>query len=92
MEFGINTKFPSVIDNELSAVDVWSSDIIHQNINVLHNARQNYITAESSEKISRALGHNIQAYVYVAYIPMLMKFIHTRNVTRCSGCWGDLRH
>ena len=34
---------------------------------MLHSARQNYVAAESSEKIRRALRHNLKSYSDVVY-------------------------
>ena len=42
-----------------------SNDITHQNMKALHNTRQNYIAAESSER--RALKHKVHTYSDVLY-------------------------
>ena len=37
-------------------------DIIRKNLEALHSARKNFIQAESSERIRRALRHNVRTY------------------------------
>lgn len=44
-----------------------SNDIIHQDMEDLHGARQNYIAAESSEKIRRVPRHKVNTYSDVVY-------------------------
>ena len=54
--FGYNINTPSVLTSELPALETTtSSEIIRRNINALHHARQNYIKADSSERIKQAL-------------------------------------
>ena len=49
------------------ALETSSSDIILTNMNALHSARENNIAAESSERIRRALRHNVRTYSDVVY-------------------------
>ena len=65
--FGFNPNFPTVLYDKLPAMEVSSSDIIQKNMNALHSARQNFIAAESSEKIRRALRHKVRTYADVIY-------------------------
>ena len=39
-----------------------SNEIIRRNMNAMHSARQNFIEAESSERIRHALHHNVRTY------------------------------
>ena len=39
-----------------------TSEIVAKNLNALHQARQNYITSESSSKIKQAFKHQVQTY------------------------------
>ena len=39
-----------------------SSDIFRQNVNALHDAKKNFIKAESIERINRTLWHNVRTY------------------------------
>ena len=53
---GRNASFPSVVHDKLPALDnEYSTDYIRKNLDVLHKARENYVKAESSEKLRRAL-------------------------------------
>ena len=59
--FGRNTNVPSVITNELPAMSNKDLGIIvAENIKAMQSARENFIKSESSEKIKRALTHNIR--------------------------------
>ena len=50
--FGGNVSLPSVItDFPPACISTTSSDIIHNNLKAIHKARENFIKAESSEKI-----------------------------------------
>ena len=59
--FGRNTNFPSVINSKPPAL---SSDgisvTVEKNLRAMHAARKSFNEAESSEKIKRALTHNIR--------------------------------
>ena len=54
--FGRNGSFPSVIHDKLPALDNnFSTEYMRKNLDVLHSARENYVKAESSDKLRRAL-------------------------------------
>ena len=54
--FGKNPNFPSVLYDKLPALDKESkSQILVENLNALHSARKAFVSAESSERIRRAL-------------------------------------
>ena len=54
--FGKNAAFPSNLHNKLPALDEeFSSEIMRDNLNVLHIARQNFIKLESCAKVKKAL-------------------------------------
>ena len=58
-----NVNMPTVLEDKLSASESdTSSDIIRENLEALHSARKNFIQAESSERIRRALRHNVHTY------------------------------
>lgn len=66
--FGRNTNNPSVLVDRPPALEsVTSSDIIRTNMNAMHSARKNYIAAENSEKIRRALRHKVRTYSDVVF-------------------------
>ena len=54
--FGKNAAFPSNLHNKLPALeDDCSSDVMRENLNVLHAARQNFMKLESCAKLKKAL-------------------------------------
>ena len=66
--FGYNVNLPTVLTDLPPALELTtSSDIIRKNLNALHDARKNYIQAESSEKIRRALKHKTRTYADEVY-------------------------
>ena len=66
--FGHNINIPSVLTDDLPALESWTtSDIIRENMKAMHVARQKYVEAESSEKIRRALRHKVRSYADVKY-------------------------
>jgi transposase InsO family protein len=59
--FGRNPSFPSVISDNITALTAEDiSRIVEENLYAMRAAREAYIEAESSEKIKRALTHNIR--------------------------------
>ena len=60
---GKNLNFLNICDDPLSALEnKIISEIVAKNLNAFHQARQNYITSESSSKIKQALKHQVQTY------------------------------
>ena len=53
--FGFNVNLPSVITSSPPALETTSSETIRKNLNAMHSARENFIKAESSKRIKRAL-------------------------------------
>ena len=61
--FGYNVNLPNVLVNLPPALEVTtSSEIVRKQLEAMHSARQNYIKAESSERIKRALKHQTRTY------------------------------
>ena len=61
--FGRNVNLPSVITSQLPALDsTCYSDIVRQNLDSMHKARQNFIKAESSERVMKSLRHKVRTY------------------------------
>ena len=60
--FGKNTNYPTVLTNKLPALKPTeaSSKTVGDNLSALHSARKEFIKAECSEKIKRALSHNVR--------------------------------
>ena len=63
LALGYNPKLPSTLNNELPSMNtnVQSSKILRDNLNALHSARKAFIESENSERIKRALNHNIRS-------------------------------
>ena len=65
--FGCNIYTPSVMTDQPSVLTLVISSIIRDNLNVIHNAKKNYMAAKASGKIQKALRHKIRSYVYIYY-------------------------
>ena len=60
--FGRNPALPNVfIDRPPALTLTPCSEIVRNNLNAMHAARQDYVRLESSEKVKRALRHNIRS-------------------------------
>ncbi|KAK3874883.1 hypothetical protein Pcinc_020202 [Petrolisthes cinctipes] len=60
--FGLNPALPNVYVNDPPALEpTTSSEIVRDNLNALHLARQEFIEVESGERLARALRHNIRS-------------------------------
>ena len=69
MVMGKNPILPSSLTNKLPALEgISSSQLVADNLNALHKARQEYIKLESSEKIRRALRTQTRTHNNVRYI------------------------
>lgn len=61
--FGFNVNTPSILTDQLPAMESsTTSDMVRKNLNALHSARRNFLEAESSERIRRALRSNVRTY------------------------------
>ena len=59
--FGYNPSLPTVLINRAPALEkVSCSEVVAENLNALHAARNAFIQCEASEKIARALRHQIR--------------------------------
>ena len=62
-------------------------------MNALYNARQNYIVAESSEKIRRAFGYNVHVYANVVKFITAEKILNYGKVTHgADGQFVPVHH
>ena len=58
-----NVNLPSVITDLAPALESFTSnDTVSWNLNALHDARKNFIKAESSARIKRVLRHNVRTW------------------------------
>ena len=60
--FGINANMPSVVTDKPPALEQTQSDLIRNKLSTIHSAWQNFIKTESSERIKRALRHQVRTY------------------------------
>ena len=61
--FGCNVNLPTVLEDKLPALTrTTSSEIVRKNLEAIHNARRNFIQAENSDRIRRALSHKTRTY------------------------------
>ena len=59
--FGCNPVVPTVFVNHPPALErISASGIVRENLNAMHEARELFIKSEASEKLKRALKHNIR--------------------------------
>ena len=59
--FGYNTNFPTVLTDLPPALESTTlSEIVRKSLEAMHVSRENFIKAESSERIRRALGKKIK--------------------------------
>lgn len=66
--FGQNFNLPSVLKDELPALESETESVtVMKNLVALHAARKNFIAAESSERIKRALTHQVRTYADEVY-------------------------
>jgi hypothetical protein len=60
--FGMNVNLLSVLTDRPPALESATSDIIRKKLAALHSAQQNFIKAESSERIRKALRHQVRTF------------------------------
>ena len=59
--FGRNPNMPSVLNDKFPALDgMTQSEEVARHLNARHEARKAFIECEASEKIRRALRHNVR--------------------------------
>ena len=69
LALGQNPKLPSIFHDKRSALPpINTNKILTDNLLLLHRTRQAYIASESSEKIRRALNHNVRTSGDIKYI------------------------
>ena len=65
---GKNVNMPAVSESKPPALEVQTkSELVRENLNVLQKARENFIKAEASEKIKRALSKKLRTYSEVNF-------------------------
>ena len=84
--FGKNVNLPSVAHDTLPALEEPThSELVRENLNAMHKARENFIKSEASEKIKRALKHNVRTYSEVIFHPGEEVYYKNRNDKKWKG-------
>ena len=77
---------PTVLSDKLPALEpTTSSDIVRTNLEAIHSARKNYIAAENSERIRRALRHQVRTFSDVKYETGDRVYYKRKNVKGWKG-------
>ena len=65
---GTNPKLTATLSDDLPALSIKpSSQIVQENLNAIHSARAAFVASENSERIRRALLHNVRTSSEVHY-------------------------
>ena len=84
--FGHSVNTPCILTDKLPALESTTlSDIIQKNMEAMHKARQNFVQAESSEQIQRALHHKVRSYADVKYSNGDKVFYRRKNFKGWKG-------
>ena len=84
--FGSNPKLPGVLNNKLPALEEFtSSKLIADNLNAMQRAQEAFIRSEASERIKRALRHNIRTSGDTKYFTGDCVYIKKKDSNRWSG-------
>ena len=84
--FGQNPRLPSILYDKPPALDdITTTKIIRDNLNALHKARQAFVTSESSEKIRRALRHNVRTSGDIKYFTGDKVYYMRRSKNKWQG-------
>ena len=84
--FGQNPNYPSILPDTLPALEgKTNSEIITEHLNTMHSARKSFIAAEASQKIQRALRHNICTSGEIKYFTGDSVFYKRNNADKWKG-------
>jgi hypothetical protein len=84
--FGKNPNFPSVMTDKLPALTAENlSDTVENNLKAMRVAREGFIQAEASERIKRALSHNIRSSSEAQFVNGEKVFFKRRDNKRWHG-------
>ena len=84
--FGYNPNFPTVLTDAPPALEgTTSSDIVRKNLEAMHSARYNYMKAETSERIRRALRHSTRTFSDTVFMNGEKVFYKRKNFKGWKG-------
>ena len=86
LAFEYNINLPTVLTDLPPALEsTTSSDIVRRNLDAMHKARVNYMKAESSEKIRRALRHKTRTFADEHFVIGEKVFYKRQNLKGWRG-------
>ena len=84
--FGCNPNLPSVLTNAPPALEcISTSETVAKNLNAMHSARMAFMKSESSEKLQRALRHQIRSNDSENFDTGDMVYFKRPNIERWMG-------
>ena len=84
--FGRNPRLPGILVDRPPALDDFNTiTIIRDNLNALHASRRAFLASESSEKLRRALKHNIRTSGNIKYVTGDKVYYKRATETRWRG-------
>ena len=84
--FGKNPNLPNFLHDKPPALGGKSTvEIIRNNLNALHKAREAFIECESSERLKRALNHNVRSSGDIKYVTGDIVYYKRLNEPRWKG-------
>ena len=84
--FGYNPNTPSVLVSDLPALEtVSTSEVVANNLNAMHAARRAFMMSESSERLQRALRHQVRTDQFSTYQTGDMVYFKRPGVDRWMG-------
>ena len=60
--FGESCRFPSVVTDNLPTYDVATTEVMKKKLQVMQSAKENFVKAESSDRVKRALRHKTRTF------------------------------
>ena len=82
LTLGYNPQLPSVLHNKAPALEAFEgSNVVEENLRCMRSARQAFLKAETSERVKRALKHNLRPDAEKKYMSGDMVF-YKRNDSR----------
>ena len=84
--FGFNPNMPSMLINSPPALEgISTSEVVANNLNALHAARRAFIQSESSERLQRALRHQVRGTLAAEFLNGDMVFFKRNEGDRWMG-------
>ena len=87
LAIGTNPRLPSAIQDKLPALTAQypTTEILRQNLDALHTAREAFVQCERSEKLRRALSKNTRAYSDMPFLNGDVVYYKRKDNARWRG-------